>query len=167
MLTRHCRLRGLTTASRSARSSDIPVFQFKNVFAFAYKALPAAVFPPTGVKPFTLRALRAALTAAAHAFIVLLLAKFFLLCADALLETIFPALFLVSMALVRPVWVFSFVPRNTIERAILPLAMMLTFLAFFMRRMDFIAARIAFMLRMAFMDFIAFFIASAMSARAV
>merc|ERR1719401_1097084 len=128
MLTRHCRLRGLTTASRSARSSDIPVFQFKNVFAFAYKALPAAVFPPTGVKPFTLRALRAALTAAAHAFIVLLLAKFFLPRADALLETIFPALFLVSMA--------------------------------------FIAARIAFMLRMAFMVFIAVFIASAMSARA-
>merc|ERR1719433_561636 len=106
-----------------------------------------------------LSALRAALTAADHAFILLLLANNFLPCAEAFLDTILPVLFLINMLLVKPDCVFSLVPRNTMDRALLPLAMMLTFLAFFMRLMAFIA-RIAFMLRMAF---IAFCIASAMA----
>merc|ERR1719254_397261 len=80
--------------------------------------------------------------------------------AEAFLLTIFPVLFFTSMVLVRPVRVFSLVPRNTTARALLPLAMTLTFLAFFMRRMADFIAFIALMLRMAFIDLITVFIAA-------
>merc|ERR1719238_1985477 len=102
-------------------------------------------------------ALRAARRASAH-FLAPLVAYTFLACAEAFFDTILPVLFLINMALVMPLWVFSFVPWNTLVRARLPLAMTLTLLAFFMRRMDFML-RMAFMLRIAF---IAFFIARAM-----
>merc|ERR1712151_893413 len=65
--------------------------------ALAYKALPAAVFPPTGTKPVRPKALRAAFVASAH-FFNGLLAKFFLELADLALETTLPRLFFVSLS---------------------------------------------------------------------
>merc|ERR1719396_212340 len=67
------------------------------------------------------------------------------------------------MAWVMPELVLSFLPAKTTARANFPLAMTLTFFAFFMLRMAFID----FMLRMAFMvfiDFIDFFIDNAIAA---
>merc|ERR1719245_2992482 len=88
------------------------------------------------------------------------LAYIFLARAEDFLDTIFPDLLFISMALLRPLLVFSFEPRKTTARASLPLAMTLT-LFFFMLRMDFIdfidfIAFIDFMLRMAFIDLIDF-----------
>merc|ERR1719291_1624027 len=52
---------------------------------------------------------------------------------EAFLETILPLLFFCSEALVRPVWVFSFLPLNTAALARLPLAITLTLFAFITR----------------------------------
>merc|ERR1719336_33006 len=129
------------------------LLQFISAFALAYRALPVADLPPMATNPVRLRALRAFLTASAQALMPLL-AKAFLARAEAALLTILPFLFLIRLALVIPLAVFSLVPRKTIALASLPLAILLTLLAF-----------IAFMAFMAFMPFIAaaFFMGSAIA----
>merc|ERR1712066_634333 len=109
-----------------------------NDLALAYNALPVAELPPIATKPVRFSALRAAFTASFQALSPDL-AKRDLERADRALDTIFPSLFLMSLAFVRPVAVFTLRPLNTCALAILPLAMALTFFAF-----------------MAFMAFIAF-----------
>merc|ERR1740123_791622 len=72
--------------------------------ALAYRALPAAVLPPTIAKPVTPRAFFACCTAFVHPWMFLYA---FLPAADCFLVTILPDLLLMSIALVRPVLVFS------------------------------------------------------------
>merc|ERR1712124_97138 len=67
-----------------------------------------------------------------------LMKLFFLAKGDRFLLTILPYLFLIKSDLVKPVAVFSLVPRKTTARAILPLAVLLTAF-FFIARMAFIA----------------------------
>merc|ERR1719281_1730722 len=93
--------------------------------------------------------------AAADAFLLLHLPRplamnFFLAAADAFLLTTLPRLFLMRSLAVRPLAVFSLVPRSTTDLAWLPLAILLTRFFF----MAFMAAAF-----MAFMTFIAFAIA--------
>merc|ERR1719326_1788524 len=89
-----------------------------------------------------------AFLAFATAVIQPLMKLFFLARRDAFLLTILPFLFLIKSDLVKPVYVFSLLPRKTTARAILPLAILLTAF-FFMARMAFTAA-------IAFIAFIAF-----------
>merc|ERR1719213_1046327 len=116
--------------------------------ALAYKALPCADFPPTAWKPLMPSSLRALCTALFQRQMPL--AYLFLDAADIALETTLPALFLVSLSLVRPPEVLALVPLKTEDLARLPLAMLLFFMAFFMAFIVFIA----FMAFIAFMTFI-------------
>merc|ERR1719433_104244 len=84
-------------------------------------ALPCADLPPTAQKPWTPRALRAAVTALFQAPRELL--NIFLAWADRALDTILPDLFLTSLSLVNPPEVFTLKPRNTELFALLPVAM--------------------------------------------
>merc|ERR1712083_561557 len=99
--------------------------------ALAYKAFPCAVFPFTAQKPLMPNCLRASFTASHH-FFKALCTNAFLARADAALLTIFPLLLLVRVSFVKPPTVFTFLPLKTATLASLPLAMMLTFLTFFM-----------------------------------
>merc|ERR1740121_1706723 len=110
--------------------------------ALAYKALPCAVFPFTAQKPWIFNSLRACFTASVH-FFNALVAQFFFARAEAALLTIFPVLLLIKVSFVNPPTVFTFFPLKTATFASLPRAMMLTFLAFFMAFMPFIAAFMA------------------------
>merc|ERR1711935_488389 len=121
--------------------------QARSDFTLAYSAFPCAVLPPTGQKPLIPSSLRAFLHASHH-FFSALLANLFLEAADAFLLTILPLLLFIMFALVRPLVVFSLVPRKTEDLARLPLAILLTFMAFFFMP-PFIAAFMAFMVFMA------------------
>ena len=66
---------------------------------------PSAVFPPTGLKPFTFKAFLAATTAYIQAL--------FLCMAEAFLDTTLPCLFLVSFDLSNPPMVEDFDPLKT------------------------------------------------------
>merc|ERR1712127_544114 len=103
--------------------------QARNDFVLAYSAFPCAVLPPTGQKPLILSSLRAFLHASHH-FFNALVANLFLEAADAFLLTILPLLLFIMFALVRPLVVFSLLPRKTEDLARLPLAILLTFMAF-------------------------------------
>merc|ERR1719408_885279 len=105
--------------------------------ALAYKALPCADFPPTAWKPLMPSSLRAVITALFQR--PMPLAYFFLAAADAALDTILPALFFVSLSLVRPPEVLLLVPLKTEDFARLPLAIWLFFMAFFIAFKAFIA----------------------------
>merc|ERR1719161_3365217 len=100
------------------------------------------------MKPLRPKAFLAFWTASVH-FLILL---FFLPIADCFLDTILPYLFFTKSLLVKPPMVFSLLPRKTSAFANLPLAILLTFIAFFF---------IAFIAAMAFIDFIAFIAAMA------
>merc|ERR1719265_893677 len=104
----------------------------------------------TATKPFNLRMARAFWTALVH-WPRPFAANFFLAAAFAFLLTILPRLLTIKSLAVRPLAVFSLVPRRTTHSALEPLAILLTRLAF----MTFIA----FMAFMTFMAFIAFAIA--------
>ena len=106
--------------------------------AFAYNALPWAVFPPTATKPLMPSAFFAAEQAFAQACSALP-AKRFLLKADAAFETILPCLFFTSWLFVRPPPVFSLLPRNTENFLRTPVAILLTFMAFFFITVFFMA----------------------------
>merc|ERR1719215_2125184 len=90
-------------------------------------------------------------------------AYFFLEAADEALDTTLPFLFLVNLSFVSPPLVRSLVPLKTLDFARVPLATLLTFMAF----MAFIAF-MPFITFVAFMPFIAadFFIATAFMAGA-
>merc|ERR1719203_710280 len=110
--------------------------------ALAYTAFPCAVFPLTAQKPLTPTCLRACMTASIH-FFNALCAQFFLARADAALLTTFPVLLLVRESFVKPPTVFAFLPLKTADLANLPLAITLTFFTFFIAFMPFIAAFMA------------------------
>merc|ERR1719270_939930 len=78
-------------------------------------------------------------------------AHLFLDRAEAALFTTLPSLFFISCSLVIPPAVFSFRPLNTLDRALFPRAILLTFIAFI--------AFITFIAFIAFFAFIAAFIA--------
>merc|ERR1712203_1001061 len=101
-----------------------------------------------------LSAFRAALHASIHFFSGL---AAFLARAEAALATILPLLFFTSLSLVMPLPVFSLLPRNTAARALLPFAILLTFMAF----LAFIAAFIAGFIAGFIAAFIAAFMGSA------
>merc|ERR1719433_914179 len=98
--------------------------------AFAYSALPCAVLPLIATKPVMPSTFFAATQAFTQAC-ALLPAYRFLDEADAAFETTLPVLFLTSCVFVRPPLVFSLLPRNTTSFLSLPLAILLTFMAFF------------------------------------
>merc|ERR1719509_759387 len=106
-------------------------------FIDLYKALvfsnnffPAGVFPPTGKNPLIPNAFLAATTAFGQAN----LEDFALI----FLLTTFPCLFFFKSAFVLPPPVFSLRPLKTWDLAILPLAILLTFIAFlFITPLDF------------------------------
>merc|ERR1712113_948897 len=126
-----------------------PENQARSDFTLAYSAFPCAVLPPTGQKPLIPSSLRAFLQASHH-FFSALVANLFLDSADLFLLTILPVLLLIRDDFVIPLNVFSLVPLKTAALARLPLAILLTFMAFF-----FIAFFMAF-----FMAFMPFFIAA-------
>merc|ERR1712003_290811 len=95
----------------------------------AYRALPCAVLPFTVQKPTMPNCLRATFTASMY-LLNPLDAYLFLARAEAALLTTLPSLFFVNCSLVRPPTVFSFRPLSTLERALLPRAILLTFMAF-------------------------------------
>merc|ERR1719153_923503 len=101
-------------------------------FTLAGRARPCGVFPPTGQKPLIPNCFLAVCTALQN-LCNALLAKFFLARSDAFLLTIRPVFDFVNVAAVSPPGVFCFRPLNTCARASLPLAMMLTRLAFMVR----------------------------------
>merc|ERR1719401_545200 len=105
------------------------------LLVLAYSALPSACFPLLATKPFRSRDLRAALMHSAQALAPEAWYLFFA-AADAFFATIFPYLLRISLSLVRPVAVFSLLPRNTCDRANLPRAILLTRLAFMLRAAD-------------------------------
>merc|ERR1719336_3819987 len=100
------------------------------LLTLAYSAFPCAVLPFTAQKPTSFSCFRACFTASIH-FFSALVANFFFAEAERALLTILPVLLLINFSLVIPVAVFSFPPRNTTARAFLPLATLLTFMAFF------------------------------------
>merc|ERR1712151_794633 len=127
--------------------SSCPETQARSDLALAYSNFPFAVLPPTAQKPLMPSSLRAFLHASIHRFAALL-TNLFLAAADDFLLTILPVLLFIRVAFVRPLVVFSFLPRKTEAFARLPLAILLTFMAFF------------FMAFIAFIAFIPFFIAA-------
>merc|ERR1711862_1024371 len=118
--------------------SECPEPQARSDFVLAYSAFPCAVLPPTGQKPLIPSSLRAFLNASPH-FFSALVANLFLEAADAFLLTILPLLLFIMFALVRPLVVFSLLPRKTEDLARLPLAILLTFMAFFFMAFFFMA----------------------------
>merc|ERR1712190_256332 len=116
-----------------------PEHQARSDFTLAYSALPCAVLPPTGQKPLIPSSLRAFLHASPH-FFSALVANLFLEAADAFLLTILPDLLFIISDFARPLCVFSLVPRKTEDLARLPLAILLTFIAFFFMAFFFMAA---------------------------
>merc|ERR1719178_492314 len=98
----------------------------------AKRAFPCALCPPTAQKPVMPSCLQQIFTASIH-FFKGLLAKFFLARREAFLLTILPALDFIRPAAVIPLAVLAFLPLKTAARAYLPLAMMLTRLAFMIR----------------------------------
>merc|ERR1711920_279708 len=128
---------------RMQHFSQYPEYQARSDFTLAYSAFPCAVLPPTGQKPLIPSSLRAFLHASHH-FFSALVANFFLEAADAFLLTILPDLFFTISDFARPLAVFTLVPRKTEALARLPLAILLTFIAFFFMAFFFIAF-IAFM----------------------
>merc|ERR1719401_93396 len=98
------------------------------LLVLAYSALPSACFPLMATNPCKLRDLRAALMHSAHALAPEAWYLFFA-AADAFFETIFPYLLRISLSLVRPVVVFSLLPRSTCDRARLPRAILLVLVA--------------------------------------
>merc|ERR1719461_1249104 len=88
------------------------------------------------------RALRAFPQAMAHLFLWPWACDF--------LVTTFPYLFFIKSLFFKPLWVLSLDPRNTVDLARLPLAILETFMALRRFMVDFLAVF--------FMDFIAFFI---------
>merc|ERR1712060_94870 len=129
--------------------------------ALAYNARPAADLPPTGMKPVTPNAFRAAFTASIQALMVLLYALFAR--AEDFFETTLPFLFFIKPSFVKPLWVFCFRPENTEDLARDPLAMMLTFFAFFMALFMAAPFMAAFFMAPAFFIAAAFFMGSAIA----
>ena len=113
-------------------------------------------------KPVTPNAFRACFTASAQAFRPFF-TQSFLPWADAALDTTLPRLFRCSFSFVKPLAVFSFLPRKTLVLAPLPFAMTLFFMAVFMP--FFIAFMPVFIAFMALAFFMApFFMATAFMA---
>merc|ERR1711920_248537 len=137
---------------RMQHFSYYPEFQARSDFTLAYSAFPCAVLPPTGQKPLIPSSLHAFLHASHH-FFSALAANLFLEAADAFLLTILPDLLFIISDFARPLCVFSLVPWKTEDLARLPLAILLTFIAFFFMAFFFMAF-------IAFMAFIPFFIAA-------
>merc|ERR1719384_1834830 len=130
----------------------------KMFLVLAYNAFPCAVLPPQATKPVMLSCLRAALHASIH-FFSGLFAKAFLALAEAALLTILPVLLFTNWSLVMPVLVFAFPPANTTDRANLPFATLLTFMAFLAFIAAFITAAFIAGFIAAFIAFIAGFVA--------
>merc|ERR1719330_1641173 len=110
---------------------------------FAYSAFPCAVLPPTAQKPVMPSSFRACLRPSAN-FFKGLVAKLFLESADTAFDTTLPRLFLVNWFFLSPPPVFSLLPLKTSDLLNLPVAILLTFIAF-----------IAFVASIAFITFIA------------
>merc|ERR1712228_11639 len=127
--TQQSRLKLLLTCPNAAHEL-VSDNQARSDFTLAYSAFPCAVLPPTGQKPLIPSSLRAFLHASHH-FFSALVANFFLEAADAFLLTILPDLLFIISDFAKPLAVFTFVPRKTEALARLPLAILLTFIAFF------------------------------------
>merc|ERR1719373_1444576 len=99
-------------------------------FALAYSARPAADLPPMATNPERPSALRAALHASIQALNFPSSKYRLRALADCRLDTELPSEFRTFPSFVRPPTVFSFAPRNTALFASLPLAILVTLLAF-------------------------------------
>merc|ERR1712087_307193 len=94
---------------------------------------PSGMYPPAGAHlravyralAFKLSAFLAAATHSAHTLMVDVWYSLRWI-AEAFLETILPNLFFISLSLVSPDTVFSLLPRSTMARPSLPLAILLT-----------------------------------------